>query len=145
MNPNEIFSYPIEDKSEEARKAVREYYCRFLEGKCDKQSRTINYPMGVCSLNHSRTKPIICPHRFLENNLVFKNACGSAFGTINNVLLFSDVKLSNVGSFDFVLVKHKPISNKVEDFCIVEFQSDSTTGTDRKSTRLNSSHSQISY
>jgi len=129
MNPNEIFSYPIEDKSEEARKAVREYYCRFLEGKCDKQSRTINYPMGVCSVNHSRTKPIICPHRFLENNLVFKNACGSAFGTINNVLLFSDVKLSNVGSFDFVLVKHKPISNKVEDFCIVEFQSDSTTGT----------------
>src|SRR3989304_2470074 len=129
MNPNEIFSYPIEDKSEEARKAVREYYCRFLEGKCDKQSRTINYPMGVCSVNHSRTKPIICPHRFLENNLVFKNACDSVFGTINNVLLFSEVKLSNVGSFDFVLVKYKPISNKVEDFCIVEFQSDSTTGT----------------
>ncbi len=129
MNPNEIFTYPVENKSEEARKAVREYYCRFLEGKCDKQSRTINYPMGVCSVNHSRTKPIICPHRFLENNLVFKNACDSAFGTINNVLLFSEVKLSNVGSFDFVLVKHKPISNKVEDFCIVEFQSDSTTGT----------------
>lgn len=129
MNPNEIFTYHVENKSEEARKAVKEYYCRFLEGKCDKQSRTINYPMGVCSVNHSRTKPIICPHRFLENNLVFKNACDSAFGTMNNVLLFSEVKLSNVGSFDFVLVKHKPISNKVEDFCIVEFQSDSTTGT----------------
>jgi hypothetical protein len=129
MNPNEIFTYPIENKSEEARKAVKEYYCRFLEGKCDKQSRTINYPMGVCSVNHSRTKPIICPHRFLENILVFKNACNAAFGDINNVLLFSEVKLSNVGSFDFVLVKHRPISNKVEDFCIVEFQSDSTTGT----------------
>jgi hypothetical protein len=34
-----------------------------------------------------------------------------------------------VGSFDFAVVKHKPISNKVDDFCIVEFQSDSTTGT----------------
>jgi len=45
------------------------------------------------------------------------------------VLLFSEVHLSNVGSFDFVLVKHKPISNKIADFCIVEFQSDSTTGT----------------
>ena len=129
MNPNEIFTYPVESKSTEALKAVREYYCRFLESKCDKQSRTINYPMGVCSVNHSGTKPIICPHRFLENNLVFKNACNAAFGGSDNVLLFSEVKLSNIGSFDFVLVKHKPISNKVEDFCIVEFQSDSTTGT----------------
>src|SRR3989338_7732238 len=109
MNPNEIFTYPVESKTTEARKSVQKYYCRFLESKCDKQSRTIKYPMGVCSVNHSGTKPIICPHRFLENNLVFKN--------------------SNVGSFDFVLVKHKPINNKVDDFCIVEFQSDSTTGT----------------
>lgn len=129
MNPNEIFTYPVESDLVKARKAVKKYYCRFLESKCDKQSRTIKYPMGVCSVNHSGTKPIICPHRFLENNSVFKNACNAAFGDTNNVLLFSEVKLYNVGSFDFVLVKHKPISNKVDDFCIVEFQSDSTTGT----------------
>jgi len=129
MNPNEIFTYPVESKTTEARKSVQKYYCRFLESKCDKQSRTIKYPMGVCSVNHSGTKPIICPHRFLENNLVFKNASNAAFGDTNNVLLFSEVKISNVGSFDFVLVKHKPINNKVDDFCIVEFQSDSTTGT----------------
>lgn len=129
MNPNEIFTYPVENKTTEAKNAVKKYYCRFLESKCDKQSRTIKYPMGVCSVNHSGTKPIICPHRFLENNLVFKNACNAAFGGTNNVLLFSEVKINNVGSFDFVLVKHKPISNKVDDFCIVEFQSDSTTGT----------------
>jgi hypothetical protein len=129
MNPNEIFAFPVENKSAEAKKAIKNYYCKFLEGKCDKQSRTINYPMGVCSVNHSKTKPIICPHRFLEKNIVFKNAAKEAFGTTNNVLLFSEVHLSNVGSFDFVLVKHKPISNKIDDFCIVEFQSDSTTGT----------------
>lgn len=112
MNPNEIFTYPVENKTTEAKNAVKKYYCRFLEIKCDKQSRTIKYPMGVCSVNHSGTKPIICPHRFLENNLVFKNACNAAFGGTNNVLLFSEVKINNVGSFDFVLVKHKPISNK---------------------------------
>ena len=44
-------------------------------------------------------------------------------------MLFSEVGLNGIGTFDFVLVKHKPISNKVEDFCFVEFQSDSTTGT----------------
>lgn len=129
MNPNEIFTHPVESKTEQAISAVKRYYCRFLDKKCDKQSRTIQYPMGVCSVNHSKNKIIICPHRFLENNLVFKDVCKTAFGDTNNVLLFSEVKLDNVGSFDFVLVKHKPISSKVEDFCIVEFQSDSTTGT----------------
>jgi len=88
MNPNEIFTYPVESKSAKAKNAVQNYYCRFLDRKCDKQSRTIKYPMGVCSVNHSGTKPIICPHRFLENNLVFKNACNAAFGDTNNVLLF---------------------------------------------------------
>lgn len=129
MNPNEIFTYPVESKTAQSKNAVKKYYCRFLDNKCDKQSRTIQYPMGVCSVNHSKNKIIICPYRFLENNLVFKDVCKTAFGDTNNVLLFSEVKLDNVGSFDFVLVKHKPISSKVEDFCIVEFQSDSTTGT----------------
>ena len=129
MNPNEIFGFPVENKSREAKDARKKYYCQFSEDKCDKQSRLIRYPMGICSVNHSKTKPIICPHRFLESNIVFRNVSKDIFGTTDNVLLFSEVHLSNVGSFDFVLVKHKPISNKVDDFCIVEFQSDSTTGT----------------
>lgn len=128
-NPNEIFTYPVESKAKDAIKGFKSYNCRFIGRQCDKQSRTIDYPMGVCSVNAQGLKPIICPHRFLEDNIVFINACKAAFGSTNNVLLFSEVKISNVGSFDFVLVKHKPISNKVEDFCVVEFQSDSTTGT----------------
>lgn len=128
-NPNEIFGYPTVNKTKAALKSKKTYYCKFINAKCDKQSRTIQYPMGVCSVNHSNNKPIICPHRFLEDNLVFKNICKSAFGTLNNILLFPEVRLNGVGTFDFVLVKHKPISNKVDDFCVVEFQSDSTTGT----------------
>lgn len=129
MNPNEIFTYPLENKSEETKSAVKRYYCRFLENKCDKQSRTIDYPMGVCSVNYNKNKIIICPHRYLEDNLVFIEVCKNVFGSTDNTLLFPEVKLNNVGSFDFVLVKHKPISNKVDDFCVIEFQSDSTTGT----------------
>jgi hypothetical protein len=128
-NPNEIFGYPVEKQTKLAKQNNKKYFCRFLNTKCDKQSRTIPYPMGVCSVNHSNTKPIICPHRFLENKLVFHDVAKNAFGSANNVLLFSEVKLNNVGSFDFVLVKHKPISSSIDDFCIVEFQSDSTTGT----------------
>ncbi len=128
-NPNEIFAYSVNNRNKTVKKARKRHYCRFIEKICDKKSRLINYPMGVCSVNYGDSKPIICPHRFLEDNIVFKNICKSAFGTIDNILLFSEVRLTGVGTFDFVLIKHKPISNEIEDFCVVEFQSDSTTGT----------------
>jgi hypothetical protein len=129
MIPFEIFGYPLNTKTNSSKIAKKKYYCRFLNNKCDKQSRTISYPMGVCSVKNKDIKPIICPNRFLESNIVFNDVCKEVFGSVNNVLLFSEIHLVGVGSFDFVLVKHKPISNKIEDFCIVEFQSDSTTGT----------------
>lgn len=129
MQPNEIFTFPKENISQDAQNAVNNYFCRFLDKICDKQSRTISYPMGVCSAHHSQKKAIICPHRFLENNLVFEQISEEIFGTKNNIILLSEVKITNVGSFDFVLVKFKPLTTKVEDFCIVEFQSDSTTST----------------
>ncbi len=129
MIPNEIFTYPLGLKSKSAVKAREEYYCRFLGNSCDKKSTTISYPMGVCSVNNNDNNPIICPHRFLEDNIVFHDICLNNFGTSDNVLLFKEVHLKNVGSFDFVLVKHRPISSEIEDFCVVEFQSDSTTGT----------------
>ncbi|MCL2039810.1 MAG: hypothetical protein FWG85_05205 [Bacteroidetes bacterium] len=125
-NPNEIFGISTKRK---INVNTHKYFCRFLNKQCDKQSRMLTYPMGICSVNHNVGKAIICPHRFLENDTVFTDVVKDAFGTTNNVILFSEVRLENVGSFDFVLVKHKPISSKIEDFCIVEFQSDSTTGT----------------
>lgn len=128
-NPNEIFTFPTNKKTDESINNQNNHFCRFTGKKCDKRSGLIQYPMGVCSVNRSDKRPIICPHRFLEDNLVFKNICMDAFGTLDNILLFSEVKLSGIGTFDFVLVKHKPISSTVDDFCTVEFQSDATTGT----------------
>jgi hypothetical protein len=128
-NPNEIFGYPINNKTDKAIETKKTFKCKYLDTTCTKQSRLIKYPLGICSVNSGNSKPIICPNRFLENMKVFSDIATSLFKTKNNILLFSEVKLSNVGSFDFVLVKHKPISSKVEDFCVVEFQSDSTTGT----------------
>lgn len=51
------------------------------------------------------------------------------FGDFNNLMIFPEVGLPNVGSIDYVLVRHKPMRPEVEDFVLVEFQSDSTTGT----------------
>jgi len=86
--------------------------------------------MGVCSTWWPNNSPIaICPKRLLQDKIIFINAAKHVFGDTDNVLLFSEVKLKRIGTFDFVLVKHKPISDEIEDFCVVEFQTDSTTGT----------------
>jgi len=127
--PNEIFGFPTANTTSNVIVARKKYNCPYLSRRCNKISRGIKYPMGVCSAVYNNEYPIICPQRFLENNMVFVDVCNEIFGSTNNILVFSEVKIKNVGSFDFVLVKHKPISNEIEDFCIVELQSDSTTGT----------------
>lgn len=40
-----------------------------------------------------------------------------------------EVRLPNIGTIDYVLVRHKRMKAEVEDFVPVEFQSDSTTST----------------
>lgn len=86
MIPNEIFTYPLSNKDTEAKKAFNTHFCRFTEKKCDKQSRLLNYPLGICSVKYASSFPIICPHRFLENKLVFKNVCEQLWGDTNNIL-----------------------------------------------------------
>ncbi len=127
--PNEIFCFPTDNNTDQAKATRKKHACVYLSSKCNKQSRTIKYPMGVCSVRVNSDNAIICPQRFLENTIPFIDVCNEIFGSTNNILLFREVKLQNVGSFDFVLVKHKPISKEIENFCIVELQSDSTTGT----------------
>lgn len=129
--PAEIFGFPPENTSKEAERIRKNHLCPFnSDNKCSKQSRLLPYPMGICSTWWPNNSPIaICPKRLLQGNTVFINAAKHAFGDIDNVLLFPEVKLRRIGTFDFVLVKHKPISDKIEDFCVVELQTDSTTGT----------------
>jgi len=129
--PAEIFGFPVENKSKEAKQVRKRNLCPFSnKDRCSKQSRLLTYPMGVCSTWWPNNSPIaICPKRLLQDKIIFINAAKHVFGDTDNVLLFSEVKLKRIGTFDFVLVKHKPISDEIEDFCVVEFQTDSTTGT----------------
>ena len=51
------------------------------------------------------------------------------FGNTDNTVVFSEVRLPNVGNIDYVIIKHKPMQATVDEFVAVEFQSDSTTQT----------------
>jgi hypothetical protein len=71
----------------------------------------------------------LCPRRFLDGHTVFADIAKHHFKTTKDILVFSEVRLEAVGSFDFVMVKHKSLSPEIEDFAAIEFQTGQTTGT----------------
>lgn len=128
-HPAEVFGYPISARSPKSREARKKYWCRFAQQKCNKQSRLIPFPMGVCSVQYGDQVIALSPRRFLENNTVFKDIADHHFKTRNNLMVFSEVGLAGTGTFDYVMVKHKPLSSDIEDFVVIEFQTGQTTGT----------------
>lgn len=133
--PAEVFGYAIWDHSAEAQQARMRHWCPFVDEPCNKQSRLIDMPFGVCSVHHHEQISAICPRRFEEPGTiagvsrVLEEIARHYFGDLSNVIHFAEVRLPRVGSIDFVLVKHKPLLPEVDDFVMVEFQTDSTTST----------------
>lgn len=133
--PAEIFGYPVLNRSDEATSTRERHWCPFQDRRCNKKSRLITFPFGVCSAEHSGKVHIICPHRFDEQgsidsvSKVLEDISGHYFGSLDNIVAFSEVRLPGIGNVDFVLVQHKPMKPEVEDFVSVEYQADSTTST----------------
>jgi len=133
--PAEIFGYPIRNMSDEARHVRERYWCPFADTACNKKSRLLDYPFGVCSVEHQGQIGTICPRRFEERSKtegtprVLEDIARHYFGGLDNVIPFPEVGLPNVGSIDYVLVRHKPMKAEVEDFVAIEFQTDQTTST----------------
>ncbi len=133
--PAEIFGYPIWNNSAAAGRVRKKYWCPFVNARCNKRSGLIDYPFGVCAVELHNRINTTCPRRFEERGAiegvprVLEDIALHYFGNFNNVIPFPEVKLPNVGTIDYVLVRHKPMKAEVDDFVAVEFQADSTTGT----------------
>ncbi len=133
--PAEVFGYPFWDNSADAMDARQRHWCPFQDRVCTKRSRLLDIPFGVCSIQHNEAVYSVCPERFEERGSleqtprVLEDVALHFFGDLNNVIPFAEVRLPNVGSIDYVLVRHKPLRAQVDDFVTVEFQSDSTSGT----------------
>jgi hypothetical protein len=127
--PSEIFGYYLKNVSEEARQARKSHFCPFHGSPCYKKSRLVDYPFGVCTAHTDEKEIALCPRRFLENGIVFRDIATAHFGSIQNIVVFNEVGLPAIGNFDFVMVKHKPLSTVVEDFAVIELQTGQTTST----------------
>lgn len=133
--PAEIFGYPVENRSAAAQDARQKYWCPFRDEQCIKKSRLIDFPFGVCSVEYDGEIHTVCPQRFEERDStdkvarVLEDIAVHYFGNTDNTVVFSEVRLPNVGNIDYVIIKHKPMQATVDEFVAVEFQSDSTTQT----------------
>ncbi len=131
-HPIEVFGHPIDVESPEARTDRERHWCPFVNDVCDKRSRLIDYPMGVCSVQYGEEVVALSPRRFMQDNIVFYDIADHYFGSHHNLMLFPEVSIPgarNLGIFDFVMVKHRPLSSKIEDFVAIELQTGQTTGT----------------
>lgn len=127
--PSEIFGYPYLNTTAKAKEARAKHWCPFVDKVCYKQSRLINYPFGVCTAHANGQEIALCPRRFLDGHTVFTDIAQHQFHTISDILVFSEVGLTDIGNFDFIMVKHKPMSSEIEDFVAIEFQTGQTTNT----------------
>jgi hypothetical protein len=127
--PSEIFGYPYSNASKRAKELRLKHWCRFVDKVCYKQSRLIRYPFGVCSAHFNNDEVALCPRRFLDGHVVFTDIAEHHFRTVNDILVFPEIRLKDIGSFDFVMVKHNSMSLEIEDFIAIEFQTGQTTGT----------------
>lgn len=145
--PVEWFGYLIENLPQtyvaEARSAAERQICPFLaafygnsDAKtscCRKKTRLLDTAFGVCTAQVSGQGFLaLCPYRFLEDRRVFRDIALDYFKTLDNLIVYSEVTLpgaSPIGRFDYVIVKHERVSNRVLDFVFVEFQAAQTTST----------------
>ena len=127
--PSEIFGFPYSNTTAKAKESRAKHWCPFVDKVCYKQSRLINYPFGVCTAHAIDQEIALCPRRFLDGHTVFTDIAQHYFNTTSDILVFSEVGLADIGNFDFVMVKHKPMSSEIEDFVAIEFQTGQTTNT----------------
>jgi len=127
--PSEVFGFPHSNTNSNAKEIRVKHWCPFVDKICYKQSRLIDYPFGVCTAHVSGKEIALCPRRFLDNHTVFTDIAHHQFKTTSDILVFSEVRLKDIGSFDFVMVKHKPMSTAIQDFAVIEFQTGQATGT----------------
>jgi len=131
-HPAEVFGYPVDSQSKAAVQCRTNHSCPFLGRRCNKQSRLIGYPMGVCSVEYDGDTVALCPKRFLQEKTVFVDIANHHFGGPDNLVLFNEVGVPgapHLGRFDYVIARHQPLSSQIEDFVAIEMQTGQTTNT----------------
>lgn len=122
----EVFGFPIENESDRARRYRDNKLCPYnnIVSNCTKNS--IEFPLGVCSLNHKGKQVIICPIRFREDWTIISDAANFIFDAKATWTHVGEVRLNDkhgksAGNIDYVLVSYDD-KGRVLDFGSLEVQ-----------------------
>ena len=122
----EVFGFPINNESARAKRYRENKLCPFnnIVSNCTKNS--IEFPLGVCSLNHKEKSVIICPIRFREDWSIISDAAGFIFDKKATWTHVGEVRLKDkhgksAGNIDYVLVSYDN-KGRVVDFGSLEVQ-----------------------
>lgn len=122
----EVFGFPITNETERAKRYRENKLCPFnnIVSNCTKNS--IEFPLGVCSLNHKNKPVIICPIRFREDWQIISDAAGFIFDDKAAWTHVGEVRLKDkhgksAGNIDYVLVSYDD-KGRVLDFGSLEVQ-----------------------
>ena len=123
----EVFGFPIDNESDRALRYRENKLCPFnnIVSNCTKNS--IEFPLGVCSLNHKDKQVIICPIRFREDWTIISDAASFIFDGKDSWTHVGEVRLNDkhgksAGNIDYVLVSYDD-KGRVLDFGSLEVQS----------------------
>jgi hypothetical protein len=123
----EVFGFPIYNQTERAIRYRENKLCPFnnIVSNCTKNS--IEFPLGVCSLNHKDKPVIICPIRFREDWKNISDAAAFIFEDKTTWTHVGEVRLKDkfgksAGNIDYVLVAYDD-KGRVLDFGSLEVQS----------------------
>lgn len=135
----EIFGFPPEASSSEAKRAREEYRCPFLGATCPKRSQHRGFdpgiPLGACSVWHrgiglEEPQPyVICPVRFLQEQRIFYDASSLLKVRDGEEIMVIPELVLALGRIDYVLVANEPTTQSINDFVILEAMACSTTTT----------------
>lgn len=141
MNVSEVFGHDISNHSANAWADRDAKVCPFKKSPCNKASKVD--PIGICSISDGFEAASLCPNRFLQDNVVFRDAARLAFGSGCRVAVFPELRIlqipdpkrdgvfKKIGKVDFVLGNIR--AGQVVDFCAVEIQAAYFSGTEIRS------------
>lgn len=122
----EVFGFSIENESARAKRYRDNKLCPYnnIVSNCTKNS--IEFPLGVCSLNHRGKQVIICPIRFREDWTIISDAANFIFDEKASWTHVGEVRLKDkhgksAGNIDYVLVSYDD-KGRLLDFGSLEVQ-----------------------
>ena len=140
MRISEVFGFGTDNVSDDAWASRQAKLCPFRGSPCTKASKT--NPIGICSLSDGTEAAALCPVRFLENDLIFRDAARLAFGEGVTFGIFPEIRIlkiegegtegdRKIGKVDFLL--GHIVAGQVVDFAAVEVQASYFSGTETRS------------